>query len=214
MASNGRRRPATGPAANDAVESWSEPEVGAEPALQPEAEPEPEPETTVPGQVARAAAEHGAEFDPSVLSLTLTLYRAMTAFDRAGAAELAPHGLNVSQFNVLTVLHRADGPLTMGELGLAVSVRPANLTSVVDSLVQRSLIERRVNPGDRRSYLIANTPAGEDFLGRFLPGHWRYLEALTGHLTSAERTALTELLDRLRLSVEAAPAGQPVEMAE
>jgi DNA-binding MarR family transcriptional regulator len=170
--------------------------------------------STVPWQVSRAAAEHGADFDPSVLSLTLTLYRAMTAFDRAGAAELAPHGLSVSQFNILTVLHRADNPLTMGELGQAVSVRPANLTSVVDALTQRSLVERRVNPEDRRSYLIANTPAGEDFLARFLPSHWRYLEALTSQLSSEERMLLTHLLDRLRTSVETAPTGRPVEMAE
>jgi DNA-binding MarR family transcriptional regulator len=170
--------------------------------------------STVPWQVSRAAAEHGADFDPSVLSLTLTLYRAMYAFDRAGAAELAPHGLSVSQLNILTVLHRADGPLTMGELGHAVSVRPANLTSVVDALTRRSLIERRVNPGDRRSYLIANTPAGEDFLARFLPSHWHYLEALTSHLSSEERMVLTDLLERLRVSVDAAPVGQPVQMAE
>lgn len=173
-----------------------------------------EPASTVPWQVSRAAAEHGADFDPSVLSLTLTLYRAITAFDRAGAAELSPHGLSVSQFNVLTVLHRADNPLTMGELGLAVSVRPANLTTVVDALAQRSLIERRINPEDRRSYLIANTLSGEDFLARFLPSHWRYLEALTGQLSSEERMLLTDLLDRLRISVECAPTGQRVEMAE
>jgi DNA-binding MarR family transcriptional regulator len=175
---------------------------------------EAEAASPVPWQVSRAVAEHGADFDPSVLSLTLTLYRTMTAFDRAGAAELAPHGLSVSQFNILTVLHRADSPLTMGELGYAVSVRPANLTSVVDALTQRSLIERRVNPDDRRSYLIANTPAGEEFLTRFLPGHWRYLEALTGHLSSEERLLLTDLLERLRVSVEISPTGLPVDMAE
>jgi DNA-binding MarR family transcriptional regulator len=175
---------------------------------------EGDPASTVPWQVSRAAAEHGADFDPSVLSLTLTLYRAMSAFDRAGQAELAPHGLSVSQLNILTVLHRADSPLTMGELGHAVSVRPANLTSVVDALTQRSLIERRVNPGDRRSYLIANTPAGDDFLVRFLPSHWRYLETLTSDLSSEERMLLTDLLERLRVSAEAAPGSEPVRMAE
>ena len=44
--------------------------------------------------------------DPA--ALTLALYRAMTAFDRAEAAALAPHGLTVSQLNILTVLHQAD----------------------------------------------------------------------------------------------------------
>lgn len=188
--------------------------AGARTATEESTEMPEDAPSTVTWQVSRAAAEHAADLDPSVLSLTLTLYRAMYAFDRAGAAELAPHGLSVSQLNILTVLHRADSPLTMGELGHAVSVRPANLTSVVDALTRRSLIERRVNPVDRRSYLIANTPAGEDFLARFLPGHWHYLEALTSQLSSDERMVLTDLLERLRVSVETAPTGQHVEMAE
>lgn len=169
---------------------------------------------TVPWQVAKAAEEHPQEFDASALALTLTLYRAMAAFERAGAAELAPHGLTVSQLNILTVLHRSDRPLTMGELGQAVSVRPANLTGVVDALTRRSLIERQVNPDDRRSYLITNTPAGEDFLQRFLPGHWQYLRALTAGLTVGERTQLTELLERLRKSVEAANGAQVLGLAQ
>src|SRR3954452_9758476 len=133
---------------------------------------------------ARAVQEHGAGSDPGVLALMLTLYRAMTAFDRAEAAELAPHGLTVSQLNLLTVLHRADRPLTMGELGHAVSVRPANLT-------RRALVERQINPFDRRSYLIIKTPAGEDFLTGFLPEHWQRLDRLMGGLDRNERAVLT-----------------------
>lgn len=168
--------------------------------------------STVPGQTEQPRREHGADFDPTVLALTLTLYRTMTAFDRAEAAELAPHGLTVSQFNILTVLHRADRPLTMGELGHAVSVRPANLTGVVDGLTRRSLVERQINPFDRRSYLITNTPAGEEFLAGFLPGHWSYLDRLMRGLTSAERGVLADLLERFRQSVEAADQS-PAEIA-
>ncbi len=140
--------------------------------------------------------------DPT--ALTLTLYRAMTAFDRAESAGLAPHGLTVSQLNILTVLHRAERPLTMGELGQAVSVRPANLTGVVDGLTRRSLVERQINPYDRRSYLITPTAAGQQFLADFLPGHRQHLERLLGGLSGEERTLLADLLERLRRSVETA----------
>ncbi|MEU8244638.1 MarR family transcriptional regulator [Nonomuraea sp. NPDC048916] len=161
-------------------------------------------ESTVEWQVARTQAEHGPDFDPDLLTLTLTFYRAMSAFDRAGAAELAVHGLSVSQFNILNVLHRADRPLNMGELALAISIRPANLTSVIDGLVQRSFVERRINPDDRRSYLIANTETGERFLAEFLPSHWRYLEALIWRLDGEDRRTLTALLAKLRDSIETA----------
>jgi DNA-binding MarR family transcriptional regulator len=140
--------------------------------------------------------------DPA--ALTLALYRAMTAFDRAEAAALAPHGLTVSQLNILTVLHQADRPLTMGELGQAVSVRPANLTGVVDGLTRRSLVERQINPFDRRSYLITKTAAAEEFLAGFLPDHRRHLDRLLAGLSGADRTALADLLERLRRSVESA----------
>lgn len=157
--------------------------------------------STVEWQVARAAQEHGVD-DPAVLALTLTVHRAMTALDRAEAAELAPLGLTVSQLNILTVLHRTDRPLTMGELGQAVSMRPANLTGVVDGLTRRSLVERQINPFDRRSYLITKTPAGEEFLAGFLPGHRRYLDRLMHGLTRDERSMLADLLERLRRSVD------------
>jgi len=160
-------------------------------------------------QVAREADKHAPEFDPDLLKLTLTLYRAMSSFDRAGTAELAPHGLTVSQLNILTVLHRADRPLNMGELAQAISVRPANLTNVVDGLVAKSYVERQVNPGDRRSFLVANTEAGERFLAEFLPSHWRYLDALAWQLTGDERRTLTALLAKLRASIESAQVVTP-----
>lgn len=160
-------------------------------------------------QVAREADKHAPEFDPDLLKLTLTLYRAMSSFDRAGTAELAPHGLTVSQLNILTVLHRADRPLNMGELAQAISVRPANLTNVVDGLVAKSYVERQVNPGDRRSFLVANTEAGERFLAEFLPSHWRHLDALAWQLTGDERRTLTALLAKLRASIESAQVVTP-----
>ena len=166
--------------------------------------------STVEWQGTRAAPERGADFESSVLALTLSLYRAMTAFDRAEATELAPHGLTVSQLNILTVLHQAERPLTMGELGHAVSVRPANLTGVVDGLTRRSLVERQINPFDRRSYLITETGAGEEFLAGFLPDHRRHLDRLMRGLTGDERAVLADLLERLRQSVDTVGAATAV----
>lgn len=153
-------------------------------------------------QVARTAAQFGPDFDPTVLTLAMTLYRTMSVFDRAHAAELAPHSINLVQFNVISVLHRAGTPMTMGDLAQAVSVRPANLTSVVDGLVKRGMVDRELNPGDRRSFLVRVSPAGAEFLARFLPGHWRHLDSLAGGLSTRQRTQLTRLLERLARSVE------------
>lgn len=163
--------------------------------------------SSVREQVARTASQFGPDFDPSVLSLAMTLYRTMAVFDRAHAAELAPHGLNLAQFNVLSVLRRADAVMTMGDLAQAVSVRPANLTNLVDGLVKRDLVARELNPDDRRSFLVGVSDSGREFLAGFLPEHWRFLESLTGGLSARQRTQLTKLLDGLAQSVLDTEAG-------
>ena len=161
---------------------------------------------SVVDQVSRALEREGPEFDPLLLTLTLSFLRAGSAFERAHLKELAPHGLTIGQFNVLTVLDRAAGPLTMGEVGQAVSVRPANLTGVVDSLVGKGFVQREPNPGDRRSSNVRVTKAGRRFLAGFLVGHWRYLQRLFAGLSVDDRLELGRLLDRFLTSVEVAIA--------
>lgn len=173
----------------------------------------PDVALSVADQVARSAARSGPSFDSVSLALTLTLYRTFSEFDRVHAEELGPIGLTVSQFNVLNVLDRARTPMTMGELGSAVSVRPANLTGVVDAVSDKGLVERRLNPSDRRSFLVAITPEGESFLAEFLPGHWQYLDGLLKGLRPAERAQLLRLLDKLLLSLAASSAPDASEPA-
>ncbi len=102
---------------------------------------------TMAEQVAAKTREAGPDHDPpSSLALPLALYRAVTAFGRVAVDELTPVDLSMSQFNVLTVLKRADGPMTMGALADSISVRQASLTSVVDTLTKAGFVTRKVNP--------------------------------------------------------------------
>lgn len=153
-------------------------------------------------QIARAADREGPEFDTVVLGLTLALFRTATAFERAHVAELVPHDLNISQLNILTVLDRASEPLTMGALGQEVSVLPANLTGVVDGLARRGYVERITNPDDRRSFLIRIGRPGRNFLRKFLPGHWAYLQTLMSDLTPPQKRQLQTLLGKFLDSIE------------
>ncbi len=64
-------------------------------------------------------------------------------------------------FGRLRALRRvAPAPMTMGELAAAIGVDAPNCTPVVDDLEGRGLVERRPHPTDRRSKLVAATPAG------------------------------------------------------
>jgi MarR family transcriptional regulator, organic hydroperoxide resistance regulator len=56
----------------------------------------------------------------------------------------------------------AGAPSTVAELQAATGQRASTLTGVLDRLERRGLIERRLNPRDRRSFTIALTATGAD----------------------------------------------------
>lgn len=51
---------------------------------------------------------------------------------------------------------------TLGEMREYLQVPQSTLTSIIDRLERRGLIERAINARDKRSYLIKLTPAGEE----------------------------------------------------
>jgi len=76
------------------------------------------------------------------------------------------------------------------------------MTSVLDQLMRLELVERRVDPVDRRRRQVALTGAGRRRL-RVVSPHVRALEArvLETTFTTSERAALTELVRRLRAGI-------------
>jgi DNA-binding MarR family transcriptional regulator len=78
---------------------------------------------------------------------------------RALSVRLANLDLTPSEQNVLAVL--ADGTRrAVGDLAAETGSRPTTLTSVLDRLERRRLARRRLDPADRRSFLVTLTPAG------------------------------------------------------
>jgi DNA-binding MarR family transcriptional regulator len=77
--------------------------------------------------------------------------------------ERAAARLDVTQAeaHVLVQLHRG-GALTVGELQRGFGHKHSTLTSVLDRLDLRGFVDRRVNPHDRRSYIVALTRSGTE----------------------------------------------------
>jgi DNA-binding MarR family transcriptional regulator len=98
---------------------------------------------------------------------------------------------------VLAVVEGADGPLTPTQISERVLAPAASMTATLDLLERRGWIERRANPQDRRSLLIAITPEGQDTADRLLPGI-RALERETmAALTAKERDQLLRMLGKV-----------------
>ncbi len=73
--------------------------------------------------------------------------------------ELSDLGLSAAEVNALAAFAGATSR-TVRELVDATGQRPSTFTGVLDRLERRGLIERRPNPADRRSILVALTPPG------------------------------------------------------
>ncbi|MFB7089186.1 MarR family winged helix-turn-helix transcriptional regulator [Streptomyces sp. NPDC056296] len=148
-------------------------------------------------QLVRARAQAGEHFDEVPLALTLLLHRTTAALVRATHFDFEPLQMNTTQFNVMTVLHRSAGPMTMGALAESVSVRAANLTSVVDGLRTRKLVSKKPSADDRRSYVVSTTAQGDALMRRFLPNHMYFMNEFYAGLDPQQQRTLAELLDRL-----------------
>src|SRR5215831_11952563 len=74
-------------------------------------------------------------------------------------------GIGVSEFDVLITLYNAsERGLRMTDLANAIVLSPAGLTHMVTRLERDRLVERNVDPDDRRSFLVRLTDLGRSKL--------------------------------------------------
>jgi DNA-binding MarR family transcriptional regulator len=120
-------------------------------------------------------------------------------------------GLTLVQYRTLATLRGAVAREPW-ELARAVQVSSPHMTSVLDQLERLGLVQRRVDPADRRRRQVVLTPAGRGRLRQLSP-HVLALEArlLETVLSPSERAVLTDLLRRLRVGMAevAASDGSP-----
>jgi len=86
---------------------------------------------------------------------------AFTAALRGWTADLlAELNLTEALADVLWHLDASDAAASMRHLAELLKCDPSNVTFLVDRLEERGLVERQIDPADRRVKLVALTPAG------------------------------------------------------
>ncbi|HEY6420662.1 MAG TPA: MarR family transcriptional regulator, partial [Candidatus Binataceae bacterium] len=114
----------------------------------------------------------------------------------------------LSELQARTLLHmEPERPLMMSEVAHASGCEPSNLTSIIDKLEARGLVERRAAADDRRVKKVSMTRKGAELRKRLLthfnePARW--MLALSAH----EQRQLCEMLSR-GLAVERANRSIP-----
>jgi MarR family transcriptional regulator, 2-MHQ and catechol-resistance regulon repressor len=145
---------------------------------------------------------HGSKYDefhkPSV-EVALNLAYTYDVIYSHMSRKIEAHGLSLGAFNVLMVLSRCDeAGCQMSELGKLLLVSRANVTGLVDCLVNRGLVDRTEHDTDRRVRMVKITTKGSRLLEAILPAHYARMREMLKGLSDKDKTLLSNLLTRLR----------------
>jgi DNA-binding MarR family transcriptional regulator len=111
----------------------------------------------------------------------------------------ARHGLRSGEFDVLTTLRRSGPPYVLipSELSATLMMSRAGMTSRLDRLEAAGLIQRTLDPEDRRSFHVALTDAGQEAIDAAIAEHATNVARLVSCLDPAQREALDQALRTL-----------------
>jgi DNA-binding MarR family transcriptional regulator len=114
----------------------------------------------------------------------------------------AEHRFSLSQGEVLGRLDR-EGTRSIGDLALAVRVRPQSMTQTISDLEADGLVARCADPADGRRILVALTEQGRETLeaDRRTREGW-LASAIAEDLSSEEQQVLLEAIVLLRRLAE------------
>ncbi|GGG46596.1 ranscriptional regulator [Kocuria dechangensis] len=111
---------------------------------------------------------------------------------------LAELGLKVRHYSVLALACSGEEP-TQRELSQFLVLDPSQIVSIIDELEQRGAVERRTDPRDRRSKILAPTAAGHSLYAEAKALVARSTEDSLTELSAAERDELFRLLRKAAL---------------
>jgi DNA-binding MarR family transcriptional regulator len=137
---------------------------------------------------------------PPWLRVESTLMSAARGIRRAYDFRLEELGLNLSEASLLAFTEES-GPLMQADLAKQMGLGRAAMGSLIDVLETRGWVERRPKPGDRRVWLIAITPSGEQTARQITKIDERLRSELREGISRKERRELNQLLNRLRENV-------------
>lgn len=149
-------------------------------------------------------AQERPDLDTEAMGILGRMKRLTTHLAREVEQVLQQHGLSSSSFDVLATLRRSGAPyrLSPGDLLEMTMVSSGTMTNRIDQLEKAGLVERVVNPEDRRSVLIALTDKGFGTVDLAVGAHVSNQQRLTATLSSGEKAELDALLRKFLATFE------------
>lgn len=121
-------------------------------------------------------------------------------------AALAPTGLGINQYSILSRLNR-HGPRSIQDLAALLAMDRSTLGHLLRPLEKRDLVRLTITPADKRRRVLVLTAEGRDLIARAQP-LWAAAQARFEHAFGSDN-ALT--LRTVLRQVETAELVEPVE---
>ena len=144
----------------------------------------------------------------------LSIIHTATQLTQAGSALLREWGLTEAQFNVLFALKYATHPLTQTELARRLVITRASVTSLLDKMEEKKLVERRNVPDNRRIYHVVQTAKGRALLEEAEPRYRDRIHAVMQAMNLEEHRVLLDNLERVRKNLSGAHDERAVDRLE
>jgi MarR family 2-MHQ and catechol resistance regulon transcriptional repressor len=146
----------------------------------------------------------------AALKLWVVLSRAHEAVAELAKLDIERGELSLTEFAVIEALYH-KGDLSAGEVSDLVLLQSGSLTYVINKLVTRKLIIRRVCDTDRRLAYLRLTASGNALMRRIWPGHEAVIALATSGLSVAEKKTAIKLLKKMGLHAELVGGREPNE---
>jgi MarR family transcriptional regulator, multiple antibiotic resistance protein MarR len=152
------------------------------------------------------AVEGKVDLDMVFTDLVRVETRLYNAVEQRVKAEA---GVGAGHFELLRYVRDHPGA-RVADLASAFAIGVGATSKIVDRLEKEDWVQRRPNPANRRSSLLALTPAGESAVSRAEPAWQTAIQEFLGQaVTPEDLTALSLALSALRSDLERRRLGLP-----
>ncbi len=162
------------------------------------------PKPDVVDRLVEQWAEQRPDLDLAPMATVARLLRVAGLLRAELERTAGEHGLDVPEGDILFTLRRAGPPyrLSPSQLSASLLVSSGTMTSRLDRLERKGLIERVAHPTDRRSTEVALSEEGLDLVERAVGAHVRREAELISALSGRRREQLDSLTRTLLAGLE------------
>ncbi|MDO6583195.1 MarR family transcriptional regulator [Photobacterium sp. 2_MG-2023] len=142
------------------------------------------------------------DLDCSPMAVIGRISRMSRLIDKKINKTFKNYDLSAIEFDILATLRRCNTPLTPTELYQTLMLSSGAMSTRIEQLAKRGLIERIASPEDRRSCSVALTEKGRVLIDQAVEAHVVNEKAILDPLTQEQRQQLAALLRAWLLSNE------------